>query len=329
MKPIPVLLVVLFVAFSSAATAETDTGVLLRAYTRYVLAQEINNQILQMAKPLPKEAAEQVQNQANVWIDSETTRLREDLSDRFGDNAKNIFAEFVAEYTTAESKKDLQYLGRLADAAGLKTKPKTFPELRRHVMEGWLAEPFARGSKLLGGIQAWTERLETTSSPLTLSVWLARSQAADPAGPSVASKPKPPVNPLAAAEAPAPEFTPMPEGGTVNPMEAFAQSRQSKRERAMQEAQAGMQQLAMERQAAEQEYAARKTAEAQADADAMRAQAQKLAAVEQEAVDQRANSWMGRLKGIVSATIGAATGAFTGGIGTEAGRRAADALFHN
>ena len=329
MKPIPVLLAVLFVALSSIATAETDTGVLLRAYTRYVLAQEIHNQILQMARPLPKEAAEQVRNQAKIWIDSETTQLRENLSDHFGGNAKNTFAEFVAEYTTAESKKDVQYLGRMAAAAGLKTKPKTFPEIRRQVLDGWLAEPFAQGSKLLGGIQAWTERLETTSSPLTLSVWLGRSQALGPADSVVASAPARPVNPLAAAEAAAPEFTPMPEGTAANPMEAFAKSRQSKRERALQEAQAGMQQLAMERQTAEQEYAARKTAEAQADADAMRAQAQKLAAVEQEAVDQRANSWMGRLKGIVSATIGAATGAFTGGIGTEAGHRAADALFHN
>ena len=65
------------------------------------------------------------------------------------------------------------------------------------------------------------------------------------------------------------------------------------------------------------------------DAEAMRAQSQKIAAVEQEAIDQRANSWMGRLKNIVSATVGAATGAFTGGVGAEAGRQAADAIFHN
>ncbi len=51
--------------------------------------------------------------------------------------------------------------------------------------------------------------------------------------------------------------------------------------------------------------------------------------MEQEAVEPRANSWMGRLKNIVSATVGAATGAFTGGIGAEAGHQAADALFNN
>ena len=144
--------------------------------------------------------------------------------------------------------------------------------------------------------------------------------------PHAAAPPPRPVNPLAAAEAPLPDFTPMPEGASSNPMEAFARSRQDKRERALQEAQAGMQQMAMERQAVEQEYAARKSADAQADAEAMRAQAQKLAAVEQEAVDQRANSWMGRLKNIVSATVGAATGAFTGGIGAEAGRQAASCI---
>jgi capsule polysaccharide export protein KpsE/RkpR len=108
---------------------------------------------------------------------------------------------------------------------------------------------------------------------------------------------------------------------------SFSASRSERRAKALEEAQAGMQQVAAERQAAEQEYAAAKTAAAQAEADAMRKHADKLAAAEQEALEQRKNSWSGRLKQIVSTTIGAAGGAFFGGVGSRAGEAAANAVF--
>jgi hypothetical protein len=328
MKPILVLLIALAVtACPAAAQPETDAGILLGAYTHFALAREVQSQALQMAQSLPQDVAEQIREQADVWMVAETRCLRDNLDARFGNDAKEAFADFVAEYTTAESQNDQHYLGKLATEARLGETPMEFAAMRRLVMDKWLAAPFENGSRLLGEIQTWVERRDATASPLTLAAWLSRNQAHAPTPPPAAAPPPRPVNPLAAAEAPLPDFTPMPEGASSNPMEAFARSRQDKRERALQEAQAGMQQMAMERQAVEQEYAARKSADAQADAEAMRAQAQKLAAVEQEAVDQRANSWMGRLKNIVSATVGAATGAFTGGIGAEAGRQAADALF--
>jgi hypothetical protein len=158
-----------------------------------------------------------------------------------------------------------------------------------------------------------------------LAIWLNRKQAPEPAvGKTEIKK----INPLAAAEATMPEYSASSEIQIASPMEAFAQSRKMKRERALADAHAGMQQMAMERQAAEQELASRKVSEAHADAEAMRAQALKLASVEEEAIVQRANSWTSRLKGIVGATIGATTGAFTGGIGADAGRRAADSLFN-
>jgi FtsZ-binding cell division protein ZapB len=83
----------------------------------------------------------------------------------------------------------------------------------------------------------------------------------------------------------------------------------------------------LERDAAEQEAAARKTAAAQVEVDAMRRQADKLALVEREALEQRRNSWRNRLRSILVGTVSAATGAFTGGIGTQAGQRAAEAIF--
>ena len=314
MKPILVLLIALAVtACPAAAQPETDAGILLGAYTHFALAREVQSQALQMAQSLPQDVAEQIREQADVWMVAETRCLRDNLDARFGNDAKEAFADFVAEYTTAESQNDQHYLGKLATEARLGETPMEFAAMRRLVMDKWLAAPFENGSRLLGEIQTWVERRGATASPLTLAAWLSRNQAHAPTPPPAAAPPPRPVNPLAAAEAPLPDFTPMPEGASSNPMEAFARSRQTSAN-APARSPAGMQQMAA-------------GTPGQADAEAMRAQAQKLAAVEQEAVDQRANSWMGRLKNIVSATVGAATGAFTGGIGAEAGRQAADALF--
>ena len=319
-----IMLALLAVAWPVQGWAQpsTDAAVLLAAYTRFVLAQEVQAQALGLAKPLPEAESRQVADQAKAWMNTESDQMRQDLETRFGADSRTRFAGFVAEYTSAEEKKDLHYLGRLAGDAKLGATPLEFPEMRRLVLDKWLAEPFAAGGRLLGEMQTWSEVRARNPQAPPLAAWLARDPAAAPP-----PAPRKPVNPLAAAEAEAPEFAPPAGAAPANPMDAFAQSRTEKRDRALQDAQTGMQQMAMERQAAEQEYAAKKMAAAQADAEAMRAQAQKLAAVEQEAIDQRANSWMGRLKNIVSATVGAATGAFTGGIGAEAGRQAADALF--
>ena len=307
-----------------AAPPATDAGLLLAAYTRFVLAREVQTQALQLAKPIPESEARQIADQAAAWMTAETGQMRSQLEARFGEASRDRFAEFVAAYTAAEGTNDLHYLGRLAGEAKLGATPLEFSALRRLVIDQWLAEPFAAGSQLLGEMQTWADLRARNPPTPPLAAWLARAEPVAAAAPPPAAKPG---NPLAAAEAGVPEFIAPPAGPPANPMDAFAQSRTEKRDRALQDAQAGMQQMAMERQAAEQEYAAKNMADAQADAEAMRAQAQKLAAVEQEAIDQRANSWMGRLKNIVSATVGAATGAFTGGIGAEAGRQAADALF--
>jgi hypothetical protein len=84
-----------------------------------------------------------------------------------------------------------------------------------------------------------------------------------------------------------------------------------------------------ERRAAEDEAAARKLAAAQAEADAVRKQAEKLAAAESEAIEQRRNSWSGRLKSVLTTAIGATSGAFLGNVGSRAGEAAAEALFNS
>ncbi|MFH0880126.1 MAG: hypothetical protein V2A34_10475 [Lentisphaerota bacterium] len=119
----------------------------------------------------------------------------------------------------------------------------------------------------------------------------------------------------------------MMEGDAHNPLNDFSQLRDERRQKILEEAQAGMQQVAAERESAEQEYAATKTAAAQAEADAMKRQAEKLAATDAEALDQRKNSWGAKIKSIIGATVQTTASGFTGAIGSRAADEAVHAIF--
>ena len=301
---------------------ESDDEVLLRSYIRFSLAREVHGQALALAEDVNETEAEQIRIVANDWLEDEVGQLRADLDRQFGGAARTRFETFVAEYTVAEDRGDPEYLDRLSSHVNLREAPADYTALRRLALERWLEAPLAEGTRLLSEMQTWAEVRSREPDAPVLDYWMERED--EPA--SAPPEPRRPVNPLATAEARAPDWdaaaSPSPSS-----LDSFAQRRRDRREQALQSAQAGMQQMAMERQSAEQEYAARVMADAQADAEAMRAQAQKLAATEAEAMAQRENSWGNRIKRIVAGTVSAGVGTFTGGVGAEAARRAADELF--
>ena len=300
-----------------AAGRSTDSEALLRAYVRFSLVQEVQAQALAMADELAAEEAEQVKSVAGAWFDHEIELLRQDLQARFGDDARSRFAQFVEEYTEAEDAGDPQYLRQLSTHTGLLEPPQDYATLRRLALEQWLAQPFAAGTRLLSEMQTWADVRSRQEDTPSLDDWLTRREEPAP----------PPVNPLAAAEAPLPEWDEARQP-SASPLDTFAQRRRNQRDLAMRQAQAGMQQMAQERQAAEQEYGERQMARAQAEAEARRALAQRMAAAEAEAMVQRENSWEARLKRIVGSTASAALGSFTGTVGSQAGREIANVIFN-
>lgn len=303
-----------------ARSAESE--VLLRAYIRYSLAQEVLGQAETLAENLNEPEADQIRRVAADWFANEAENMRQELAQRFGDRARSRFETFVSQFTHAENIGDSAYLDHLSDKAGLREPPADYGALRRLALERWLNEPLGAGTRLLSEMQTWAEVRGKQPDAPPLDYWLER----EIAQPEPEPEPRRPVNPLAAAEAPAHDWEDRP-APSASALDSFARRRQERREQAMQSAQAGMQQMAQERQAAEEEYAARVQADAQADAEAMRSQAQQLAAVEAEAMAQRENSWGNRIKRIVGGTVSAGLGAFTGGIGAEAGQRAVDEIF--
>jgi pyruvate/2-oxoglutarate dehydrogenase complex dihydrolipoamide acyltransferase (E2) component len=307
----------------------SDDAVLLAAYYHYGFIAEAGAQAAGLADGLAEAPARAVREAAARWVAEHMDGVRGVLEDRFGDNARDRFEAFIARFSLAV---------RDGDTAGLDALARSLPgeggteDILQRFKTVTLAVEQADAAMFLGDVETWVEWVRDGLNPPSLDAWLARDDTSGDAAPpapvqaATPAKPARPRHPLAEAEAPPVAF----EGGDteeVNALASFSAMRKARRERAMQEAQAGMQQVAQERQAAEQEYAAKKMAAAQAEAEAMKAFAQRLSLAENEALEQRKNSWSSRLKNIVSSTIGATVGAFTGGIGTQAGQAAANEIF--
>lgn len=204
--------------------------------------------------------------------------------------------------------------------------PADYAPLRDDVMKNDLPGDIEAAGAFLGNVQTWLglRKKKGAESP-PLAVWLDRDSKVPPA---VEKKPKKKKrrNSLRDAEAAAGTFVEAPDdGGSV--LGTFGTARNERRQKALKDAEAGMAQVAEERRIADEEYNAKKQAAAAAEAAAMQAQAQKLAAAEQEAVEQDQNSWKTRVKGIVSSAAGAAGSAFLGGVGSRVGEAAAQAVF--
>ncbi len=313
----------------SAAPVDSHDAVLIREYYRFRVADAAQTQAQTIAQHADAKAAEQIRQAVAEWRADRLRLIRTQLGKQFGARAREMFGQFVEEFTQAEKQGDAEYLRALATAAGLTPSPGTYDELAAHVLKTDLQKDSEAAANFLSELETWLAVRAKNQNAPPLDAWLRRKEpsgsAITTAGATRSPTPRS-QNPLRDAEASVSEFTPPEEGGDAG-LVAFSSARSERRARALKEAQAGMQQIAAERDAAEKEYAAAKLAAAQAEAEAMRKHAEKLAAVEQEALEQRKNSWSGRLKQIVSATIGAAGGAFFGGIGSRAGEAAANAIF--
>ncbi|MFO7536345.1 MAG: hypothetical protein R6X19_11825 [Kiritimatiellia bacterium] len=308
--------------------AAPDEAVLMGAYLQTRLMQQVGAQADAWMNELDEAAGDEVAAASDAWCNAFGAGVRRRLEAQFGGeaDARKALTAFVDGYVRAEKKGDAAYLKDLSRRLGLDPAPADYPDLGQAALQRVLGAELNRASAFLGNLQAWVDKKKSGGPDLPdLETWL---DAVDPKGGSAKSGPKKaaPANPLAGAEAGLGGF----EGGddeTANPLEDFRDQRTAKRKKALDQARDGMSMVARERQTAEQEAASAKIAAAQAEAEAMQRHAQKLAAVEKDALAQRQNSWSAKLKNIVSSTIGTATGVFMGSVGQRAGEAVTHAVF--
>jgi hypothetical protein len=313
------------------ATPSPNATVLLRSYYRYLVTQQVGEQVQTLTAQLPKHDMAEVQAAMAAWTGQRMEVVRQELLAQFGEEGRLKFEKFFTAYSAAESKNDPQFLHAIGDALGANQPyPADFAALRQLGVTAWLQPDIQASSRFLTDVQMWLQLKDRTPNMPPLAAWLARDLPAPKPVAKVRAAPRPPptiAQQLAGAEAPLPEFKPEDETTIANPLDSFIAQRKERRDRIAKEAQEAMASVAAERQQAEQELAAKKQAEAQADAEAVKNHAQRLAQAENDAMEQEKNSWTTKLKGLVGATISAAGGAFFGGIGAQAGQMAANLIF--
>jgi len=311
--------------FSFSAKASTEQAALIKSYYSYLLLEQSTQQIEHMAQRYSPSQQHQISNSNKQWLDYSLKKVKKSLKKSAGANSKQAFQSFVSTYTTAEKENDQAYLAELAQTVGMRRVPPSYAAFRDGYTNKKLGPQISYCARYISEVQTWLDVQSKHANAPNLQQWLSK----DSSPKKAKKKKRTPVNALVAAEAPLPEFTFEEDEDDMNPMDAFSQMRDERRQRVVEQAQAGMAQVAAEREAAESAYAEKKATAAQAEADAVAAQARKLATAEEDALAQRQNSWSARLKKLVSGTLSGAVGAFTGGIGAEAGVRASNAVFGN
>lgn len=285
----------------------SPSAALAANYLRYLLLNHVNAQGANILASAPAALQSTLRGRLDGWRSSFQETIRVDLEQRLGADARPRFEEFIDTFTRAEQAKDLGYLEQLGSQVGWPGPAASgFEVFRRWGIQRWVADDMQAGVEFLSELEAQAN---------------AAAQA-----PAVSAKPPPQSNPLRDAEsAPPPLDYGEVSGGT--PLQQFSGRREEKRQKALEQAQSGMDQVAAEREAWEQEYASDVEAKAQAEAEAMKRQAERLAATDEEALEQRKNSFKAKAVKVLAGVAESTVSGFTGAIGGRAADEAVRAIF--
>ncbi|MCX6996318.1 MAG: hypothetical protein NTV49_04365 [Kiritimatiellaeota bacterium] len=334
-----VLLAALLVGLSAggvgraAGAVVSEAEALLQSVFRMRLVDQLPGQIQPLLDGLGTGDVTQVKTAYDLRSEGEISATRNELQARFGAASRARYEGFAAALEGAENNKDADFLRQLATTLALEPPPRNYDELHSQCMSLKLAGSLHSASGFLSNLQTWLLLKQRVPNMPPLDAWLTRDQKTATTAPAApVAAPPPPrrsaAMQLAAAEPALPEYKEE-EGQTNDLLASFSSSLKERREATRQQAEKGMQTVTSERERAEQELATRKQAEATGEAEAIKNQAQKLADAETQAIEQRANTWESKLKTVVSSTVGAASGAFFGGLGTQAGEKLTKELFKN
>lgn len=319
-----ILLILCISVCSALAVTKGGTYTLLKGFYEYGLNEEVEVGCRELMEGASAADVEQIKKVLDSWQRGNMKSIKDSLVGTFGDDAKSEFEAFVAAYSKAESIADMKFFHSIIDDIGLQSKAADYNELRSCAAKEIMASSLDSASVFLTDIQTWQELGVMGMDRPPLTAWLLRDRIG-----STDTEPKQQKKrSLRGSEASAGTFKGAGKDDDVNPLDTLSKMRDEKRAKSLKDAEAGMAMIAAERQAAEQEYAAGKLAKAKAEADAQVAQANKFAAAEAEAIEQRKYTWGNRLKNIVGATVTAAGGAFMGHVGAEVGRQAINAVFN-
>lgn len=327
------LLPAVCMAFAKAAP---DVEALVISYLRVQATERVVSETTAMQDGLSAEDAQQVADAMAAWQGARSGLIRESLQKQFGNEAQARFTSFINDFVMAARSGDEVPLGRLCAALAIDPPCADYPALNRAVTERYMADDVKDSSWLLGNIQRWAELRKGGRPMPPLAMWLSRDvPSTKPAakGPAPTTHPAPApgsVEALMAAEAVPQIMLPSENAeATASPLAIFQEQWKKKREDLYKDSNAATDQMLTQRKEWEEDYAAQRKSRAEAEAEAFKKHSEELAKADKDALEQQQNGWQSKIKGIVGSLISSSVGAFTGGVGTQAGEKLAQKVFKN
>lgn len=314
------------------AAVAPDVEVLVVSFLRIQATDRVVSESAALQEGLKPEDAAQVEEAMIAWQEARGGVVRDALQRQFGSGAEAQFAKFIDDFVVAAKAGDQGPLGRLCAALAIDPPCADYAELNRVVTEKYISGDVTDASWLLGNIQRWAELRRGGRAMPPLAMWLTRDLPSAAPAPGAVQKPAEPLTgaaALRAAEAPVQITLPDAASGEAgaSPLAALQDAWKKKREQTYKDAVTATDQMLTQRKEWEEEYAAQRKAKAEADAEAFKKHCEDLAKAEKDALEQQQNSWQAKVKGIVGSLISSSVGAFTGGVGTQAGEKMAEKVF--
>lgn len=320
------------------AKAAPDVEALVLSYLRVQATERVVAATAEMREGLSAEDAQQVDDAMQAWQGARASLVRDALQRQFGNEAEARFTGFINDFVMAARSGDQGPLGRLCAALAIDPPCADYAALNQAVTERYMEGDVRDSSWLLGNIQRWAE-LRRAGRPMPpLAMWLSRdvpSPSPSAAPKATAAPTRPAASPgsveaLMAAEA-VPQITLPAENveATASPLAVFQEQWKKKREDLYKDSNAATDQMLTQRKEWEEDYAAQRKSKAEAEAEAFKKHSEELAKADKDALEQQQNGWQSKIKGIVGSLISSSVGAFTGGVGTQAGEKLAQKVFKN
>ena len=219
---------------AGAAFASTDSAVLLKRYFDFSLNDEVTSACQKIMSNAPASDKAEILEAVKAWTTGNKGNIRDSLVNAFGDDARSKYSEFIANYSSAESKGDVVFLKELAPKTGLKSEVSGYDQLRAAAARELMTSSLANASSFMGDVETWLELGVMDVERPPLDAWLLRDR-----GVRVKTKAVKKKRSLRNMEASSGTFRTT-GSGDANPLDALSKMRDEKRAKALKDATAGM-----------------------------------------------------------------------------------------
>lgn len=114
----------------------SGNAILLQGLFRFRIVESTTIQARELAAQTDPETSDQILGAVDDWRAAMLKTIRTKLAQQFGSDARNVFGQFIEDFTQAEIQADMAYLDELAASAGIAPRPRDYAALTQQVLQG-------------------------------------------------------------------------------------------------------------------------------------------------------------------------------------------------